>query len=284
MSDSRSSLGGAHAPGNPTVAEPVYDLATEVDLTESTFAEYPSDAIDDLIVVPELTIIIPMFRESTRIAQTVKTLASSPLNRDDIAFVFVDDGSCDDTADVTWRSIAEEGLRNASVQSLATNLGKGGAVKAGMSIAKGRYLGFVDADLSLDPADVSRALARVASTGAHIVVGERVVNPLHQPKLRRLFSTVFRRLVWGLSGLQIADPQCALKIFRADAAAVLFGALTTNGFAFDVEVLTRAVQRGYRIEEMKIRWEHQPGSKVNPVSDGMRMYRELLRIRRILGS
>ena len=304
MSDSRSTRGARWAPGTSTDddgSERVRTASdsnrpTAVDLTrttldtaldtalDSTLAEHPRDASETVHALPTLTIIVPMYREAARIAQTIETLASSTLHRPDIAFLFVDDGSKDETTAVARRAIADTNLANAHVESLAANVGKGGAVKAGMSIAKGRYLGFVDADLSLDPADVSRALARIESTGAHIVVGERVVNPLHQPKLRRLSSTLFRKLVWGMSGLEIADPQCALKIFRADVAAVLFSALTTDGFAFDVEVLSRAVQRGYRIDEMKIRWEHQPGSKVNPVSDGIGMYRELVRIRRTLSS
>jgi dolichyl-phosphate beta-glucosyltransferase len=163
-------------------------------------------------------------------------------------------------------------------------VGKGGAVKAGMSAARGRYLGYLDADLSLDPADVSRALARIETTGVDLVVGERVVDSSRQPRLRRFASGVFRRLAEGISGVSLADPQCAMKIFRADVAAELFGALTVNGFAFDVEVLARAVRKNYQVEEMKIRWQHQPGSKVNPVTDGFRMYTELLRIRRRMNS
>lgn len=283
MSDSKSQRGATRAPGKARDLEPVLELPPGLDLTETTGAPGLIEPWRE-VAVPELTIVVPMYRESARIGETVRTLAASPLNRKDIAFLFVDDGSPDDTAEVTRRAIADAGLGNASVKSLASNVGKGGAVKAGMGIARGRYLGFVDADLSLDPADVSRALARVVSTGADLLVGERVVNSVHQPKLRRLSSTVFRRIVWGMNGLEIADPQCALKIFRADVAESLFGALTTNGFAFDVEVLSRAVKQGYRIEEMKILWEHQPGSKVNPVSDGLRMYRELFRIRRTLRS
>jgi dolichyl-phosphate beta-glucosyltransferase len=259
-------------------------LTAAYDLTTDTLAEYPSDVLDSETVanVLDLTIVIPMYRESERIAQTIATLAASPLNRPGVAFLFVDDGSGDNTAEVATAAIAAETLRSATVKSLPLNVGKGGAVRAGMSMAKGRYLGYLDADLSLDPADVSRALARIETTGADMVIGERVVDMQRQPKLRRVASGMFRKLASGVSGLDLVDPQCAMKIFRADAAVSLFGALTTDGFAFDVELLARAAKQNYRVEAMKIRWQHQPGSKVNPVTDSVRMYRELLRIRRTL--
>jgi dolichyl-phosphate beta-glucosyltransferase len=259
-------------------------LSAPYDLTAATITEYPSDVLDDqtAIGVPDLTLIIPMFRESARIAETIATLANSSLNRPGIAFLFVDDGSADSTADVAIGAIAAHGLRGGCVKSLPQNVGKGGAVRAGMSAAKGRYLGYLDADLSLDPADVSRALARIETTGAHMVIGERIVDMGRQPKLRKVASGAFRKLASGISGIDLVDPQCAMKIFRSDVAVTLFGALTTDGFAFDVELLARAARHNYQIEEMKIRWQHQPGSKVNPVTDSVRMYRELLRIRRTL--
>ncbi len=285
-------VGGEASSNEPTTAVDLVSIEAEsalsgaYDLTLATVTEYPSDLLDveANIGIPDLTLVIPMYCESTRIANTIATLAASPLNRADIAFLFVDDGSPDNTADVAIRAIAAHGLNGARVKMLPKNVGKGGAVRAGMSSAKGQYLGYLDADLSLDPADVSRALARIKTTGAHLVIGERVVDMARQPRLRKIASGAFRKLASGISGIELVDPQCAMKIFRNDAANTLFGALTTNGFAFDVELLARAAKQNYRIDEMKIRWQHQPGSTVNPVTDSIRMYRELLRIRRTLRS
>ena len=51
-------------------------------------------------------------------------------------------------------------------------------------------------------------------------------------------------------------------------------------FSFDVEVLMMAQRRGYRIAEVPVNWTHQPGSKVNLVTDSARMLRDLFLIRR----
>ena len=224
------------------------------------------------------TLIVPMFREADRIARSLIALHEAGL--DGIELVLVDDGSDDETVNVANACIAELGLRDASVVELPANLGKGGAVRAGILEAKTPYVGFVDADLSLDPFEIRRALNRLHLTRGDIVVGERVVDPETQPRLRRMASIMFRRLTDVLAPTGVRDPQCALKLFRRDVALALFEALDTDGYSFDVEVLLRARAAGYAIDEMAIRWTHQPGSKVRPVRDSLRMILEVRRIGR----
>jgi dolichyl-phosphate beta-glucosyltransferase len=55
--------------------------------------------------------------------------------------------------------------------------------------------------------------------------------------------------------------------------------MRVRGFSFDVEVLMMAQRRGYRIAEVPVNWTHQPGSKVNLVTDSARMFRDLFIIR-----
>lgn len=230
-----------------------------------------------------LTLIIPMYREESRIEATVAALADSVLHRDDIEFLFVDDGSPDGTCLATQQAIDRIGLRSARILRLIVNTGKGGALKAGVLEAGGANIGFVDADLSLDPAEISQALARLLATNADLVVGHRIVDAAQQPKLRRLASLVFRSVARRLVPTSATDTQCALKLFRAPVAKDLFEALSTTGFAFDVELLRRADQAGLRIEDVPVAWQHQPGSRVNTVTDSVRMLREILAIRRSIG-
>jgi dolichyl-phosphate beta-glucosyltransferase len=229
--------------------------------------------------IPELTIVIPMHREATRIEATVAALAGSPLHRPGVAFVFVDDGSDDATATVAFRAMERHRLGFGRVLVLPRNVGKGAAIAAGMADARGEYLAFLDADLSLDPADVSRAFARLQVTDADAIVGVRIVDERHQPRLRRIASLVFRTMASSIVATGVTDPQCAMKIFRGDVAKDLFGSLATAGYAFDVELLARARRDGVRVLELPIAWEHQEGSKVRPVADGLAMLRELLSIR-----
>lgn len=225
-----------------------------------------------------LTVVIPMYNEAARIGATVAALRRSSLHRPGIDFVFVDDGSTDATVAVATIALGVAGLR-ARVVQLATNVGKGGAVKAGVELATGDAVGYIDADLSLDPAVVSQALAVLTTTGADLVVGRRIVDPTAQPTIQRLGSAVFRKLAKILVPTGTRDTQCAMKIFRSQVAATLFGELRTDGFSFDVEILRRAATHGYRVEGVLVAWQHQPGSKRNTLTDSARMLRQLFAIR-----
>ena len=226
------------------------------------------------------TLIIPMFREADRITRSIMALHEAGL--DGYELLLVDDGSNDETVNVATALLAELGLRDSSVLALHSNLGKGGAVRAGVLNATTPYVGFVDADLSLDPLEIRRALNRLHLTRGDIVVGERVVDPAMQPRLRRFASLAFRRLTDVVAPTGVRDPQCALKVFRRDVAMSLFEALETDGYSFDVEVLLRARAAGYSIDEMAVRWTHQPGSKVRPMRDSLRMMVEVRRIGRTI--
>jgi dolichyl-phosphate beta-glucosyltransferase len=66
------------------------------------------------------------------------------------------------------------------------------------------------------------------------------------------------------------------KLFRGPVAHDLFGALRTDGFGFDVELLLLARRRGYRIVEVGVNWADQPGSKVGVLRHAPGMLCEIL--------
>lgn len=228
---------------------------------------------------PVLTLVVPMYREEARIAATIRTLADSALADGTVTFLFVDDGSPDATADVAEAAITAHGLRPARVLRLARNVGKGGAVRAGVLAADTDTVGFVDADLSLDPSVVRSALQRLQRTGVDAVVGRRVVDRAEQPLLRLVASVVFRWFTAALAPTGVRDTQCAMKLFRIGPARALFEGLTTEGFAFDVEVLLRARRAGMVVDEVPVAWTHQDGSSVDPLAEAFRMGRAVVGLR-----
>jgi hypothetical protein len=77
----------------------------------------------------------------------------------------------------------------------------------------------------------------------------------------------------------VADSQCGFKAFTGPAAERLFQALSTRGFAFDVELLLLARAAGYRIVEVPVNWADQSGSKVGVLRHGPGMLLEILKAR-----
>jgi dolichyl-phosphate beta-glucosyltransferase len=90
---------------------------------------------------------------------------------------------------------------------------------------------------------------------------------------------LFHRLVERLTVQGVQDTQCGFKLFRGAVAQELFSRMRMRGYSFDVELLMMAQRRGFRIAEVPVNWTHQPGSKVNLVTDSALMARDLFVIR-----
>lgn len=89
----------------------------------------------------------------------------------------------------------------------------------------------------------------------------------------------FNRIVRAIVFDGIMDTQCGFKLFTAEAAEQLFSQQTTDGFAFDVEVLLLAKKAGLRVCEVPVVWYHAPNSKVSPLRDSARMLRDVVALR-----
>jgi dolichyl-phosphate beta-glucosyltransferase len=193
----------------------------------------------------------------------------------------VDDGSADGTADVVQSLASDEPRLRVLVEP---HRGKGGAVRAGMLAARGRYRFLCDADFSMPVTEMERFLppylhgydvAIATREGAGAV---RVGEPSHRHLMGRVFNGLIQLLL--LPGIE--DSQCGFKCFTDRAAEFLFRRQTVEGFAFDVEVLYLARQQGMHIAEVPITWHYMDESSVKPVRDTWSMGRAALGIR--LGS
>ncbi len=75
------------------------------------------------------------------------------------------------------------------------------------------------------------------------------------------------------------DTQCGFKCFSADVAKDLFNKQTLTGWAFDIELLNLARQRGYSIQEIPIPWTFHQESKVNAIRDAVKILQDVRVIR-----
>jgi len=230
---------------------------------------------------PELSVVIPAFNEENRLPATLDRVQEY-LDADGRPYelVLVDDGSGDATLAVM--NGAAERRPNVHVVSLGENRGKGRAVAAGVAATTGGLVLFSDADLSTPIEELAKLEAAV-DAGADIAVASRALKRseivIPQPGTRVLMGKVFNLLVQGLLLVPgVWDTQCGFKLFRGTSGREVFAALTTDGFAFDVEVLHRARRRGLRIAEVPVSWSHSAPTKVR-WRHPLQMFRDLLRIR-----
>ena len=231
--------------------------------------------------LPELSIVVPAFNEEARLAPTLRSyLTYCRRHYPGTELIVVDDGSLDGTSQVAEGLGAE--FPEIRLIRLAQNQGKGFAVRSGVVNARGSRILFADAD-GASPIEELARLEQAISAGADVAIGSRALSEsgveVRAKLYRRFIGRAFHRLVELLTVRDIKDTQCGFKLFRGPVAHDLFSRMRMRGFSFDVEVLVMANRRGYKVAEVPINWTHQPGSKVNLVTDSLRMARDLFAIR-----
>jgi dolichyl-phosphate beta-glucosyltransferase len=153
----------------------------------------------------------------------------------------------------------------------------------GMLNARGKYVLFMDADGATPLDEISKLLTSIQE-GLDIVIGSRVAQHPNETKVstslhRKLLGRVFATLVNLLVVSEFADTQCGFKMFRHEVVHEIFSRQQLTGFAFDVEILYIAKKLGFAIAEVPVNWENQEGSKVNLITDSVKMLVDILRIR-----
>jgi dolichyl-phosphate beta-glucosyltransferase len=131
--------------------------------------------------------------------------------------------------------------------------------------------------------ELPRFYPETLGTDYDIAIGSREApgaRRYNEPWYRHVMGRVFNFIVRTLAVPAVQDTQCGFKAFRRESALPLFEAQTIDGFAFDVEILAIARRWGYDVIEVGIPWYYGTGGSVSPVRDSLRMFREVLHIRR----
>lgn len=230
---------------------------------------------------PLLSVIVPAYNEGARLASSVAAIQTHLRDASiDFELLVVDDGSIDDTPTVL------AALRGSCpclrVLRHGENRGKGHAVRSGVAAARGRFIMFIDADLTI-PIEIAGQMIRALESGYDMVVASRwhpdsgyAVRP---PLYRRVMGRVFRWYVRALIVSDVRDTQCGCKAYRREVALDLFGRQRIEHFSFDAEVIFLASRAGYRIMEVPATLRHHDSSSIRPLRDMPIMLRDLLRIR-----
>ena len=190
----------------------------------------------------------------------------------------VDDGSPDLTADAARAAGADQ------VVVQPRNRGKGAAVRRARPPARGRTIAFTDADLAYAPFQLL-AFVEAIEGGYDIAIGNRHhadTDTLVGTSAVRSFGSRVVNMATSLMLLgNYRDTQCGCKAFRADAGRIVMSAGTVDGFAFDIEVLHLVERYGLSMVELPVEVVNSDTSTVSAVRDGIRVVRDILRIRRL---
>jgi dolichyl-phosphate beta-glucosyltransferase len=231
-----------------------------------------------------LSIVIPAYNESVRLGNTLNTVVRYLAeNWAGAELIVVDDGSSDNTAELSRKILENSGPVRTSVISYKSNLGKGRAVRLGLLAARGDVALFSDADLSTPIPETPKLVEPILRNECDLTFGSRALDRsligVHQPWRREQGGRIFNLVVRLATGLPFWDTQCGFKAFNMKICRPLVEAATVDRFGFDVELLYLAYRAGLRLKEIPVRWDHNEGSKITLVSDSFKMVSEVGLIR-----
>jgi glycosyltransferase involved in cell wall biosynthesis len=162
-----------------------------------------------------------------------------------LSFLFVDDGSTDDTLS-RLRDLERSAPQRLRVLHLAENQGKAEAVRRGMSSAfehGPEIVGYLDADLATPLSEVREMARLFEASRVQAVLGSRVAllgRKVHRSQARHYLGRVFASGASLALGLDVYDTQCGAKLFRnTEALRRVFAAPFLVDWSFDVEILAR---------------------------------------------
>jgi dolichol-phosphate mannosyltransferase len=164
-------------------------------------------------VVPEVSVIIPLYNEEENVHPLLERLFAQ-LTALPFSFevLVIDDGSTDGSYRALQREAAER--PQLKVIRFRRNYGQTAAMMAGIDFASGGTLISLDADLQNDPSDIPRLLAKL-DEGFDVVSGWR--KDRKDARFRRtLVSRVANHVISTISGVRLNDYGCTLKAYRSD--------------------------------------------------------------------
>lgn len=229
---------------------------------------------------PRLSLVIPACNEESQIANTLRGFVNWLTHQEIAHEIWVVVNGCrDNTAQVVQRFCND----HPQVGWVSMGVGdKGKAVRLGLQLSTGEWVGFVDADGQISPQEFGKLL-RVLEGQPEMAgaIGSKYAggSGQHSSKKRLLAGKAFSQLIQRSLGLPFRDTQCGAKVFRNKALSRTLPELNMAGWAFDVELLYQLHHRGHAIAEVPIHIlpDSRP-SRISLLKAGPKMVGDILRL------
>lgn len=201
----------------------------------------------------KFSVIVPAYKEGKTIKDNLLEIRKALLESvDSFEILAVNDGSPDNTKEQIMEAAAL--YPEIKYAGYDKNRGKGGAIKHGVSEASGDVIGFIDADLDIDPSHLVRYYDHMEQTGCDVVIGSKMHkdSKLDYPPMRRFVSWGYFIILKVLFGMNIKDTQTGVKLYKASLIKKVAPMLKVKGYAFDIEVLALCAHEGAVIDQMPV--------------------------------
>jgi glycosyltransferase involved in cell wall biosynthesis len=214
-----------------------------------------------------LSVVVPVYNEEPTVGDVVRRIRAV-LKQAGFRFevLVVDDYSRDRSPKLA----AEQG---AKVYQLREHMGKGFALRAGFSKAKGDLVATIDSDGSHLPEELPLLLFPVVQGKADLVVGSRFMNNGEgtTKEINKVGNRLFNRLIRVLTVNPISDSQSGYRVMTRQVLQSM--QLTSYEYEIESEMLVKAARKRFRIMEVPITYEQRTygRSGIDPLRDGIKI-------------
>jgi len=243
----------------------VIALEDEAGSEWQSLSDYPR-----LVTLPSVSLVIPTLNEEANIGWVLQRV---PAWVEEV--IVVDGGSRDRTVEVA------RALRPDVVVVTELRKGKGVALRTGFAAATREVIVMIDADGSMDPAEIE-SYVRAVDEGYDLVKGSRACPGGGSTDLtptRQLGNFCLRGLVNLMYSADFTELCYGFMALRRSSVPAMD--LTAEGFEIETQIVVNSLRRGLRIAEIpSLEAERLNGqSHLHPVRDGLRVLSTILQTR-----
>ncbi len=178
-----------------------------------------------------LSIVVPCFNEEDALIEFYKetnTVVSQMDLQNKTEFIFVDDGSVDNTLAVILE--LQKNDKNVHFISFSRNFGKEAALYAGLQKACGKYIAVMDADLQDPPSLLPKMLKSIQEEGYDCAATRRTTRK-NEPIIRSFFARLFYKIMGHLSNVPVVDGARDFRLMTSQYKNAILSLKETNRFS-----------------------------------------------------
>jgi glycosyltransferase involved in cell wall biosynthesis len=219
----------------------------------------------------KIAVLIPCYNEEGGIPRVLKSFPHRKAKDQGYSIdVFViDNNSSDRTADVArahGASVLYEPIK-----------GKGNAIRRGFASVPKEfdYVVMLDGDNTYRPEEILRLIEPIDSGFCNVVIGSRLIGRMKDGSMtafNRFGNWMYSYLVRWFYGVNVTDVLTGYFAWKREAMEELLPHLKSNGFAIEMEMVTKMARLGEEIYSVPVTYDPRIGhTNLSPVSDGTRI-------------
>ena len=180
--------------------------------------------------MPEISIVVPCYNEEASLPLFYReiTRVAAEMDYADFEFVFIDDGSEDNTLPTLRRLAAAD--RRVRFVSFSRNFGKEAGMLAGLEAATGDYVALMDADLQDPPALLPELYKAVTEEGYDCAATRRTTRE-GEPPIRSFCARLFYKIINKISDADIVDGARDYRLMRRSMVDAILSLREYNRFS-----------------------------------------------------